>query len=383
MPGNATGDPAMTAETRRAWAYLARVVEGPHPDVNVLLGRIGPEELADRIRSRAGLPAVLLRATEARYAACEPEADLAEAADHGFRLTTPEDPDWPVDAIAPFVAVAGEAGAAAPHALWVRGGSPAALLADAVAMVGTRAATAYGKRVAEDFSAGVAAAGTTVVSGGALGIDAACHRGALAAGGRSVAVMACGPGVTYPVAHGELFDRLDAVITEYPPGMRPARHRFLTRNRLVAGLTAATVLVEAGWRSGARNTVHWAERYGRPVGAVPGPVSSASSTGAHACIREGVTLVSSVREVLALCRPIGEIDEDEQLELDWAAGAVQALPRNELRVYDAVPPAGSEGLGAGPIAAECGAPLALTVHLLTALQRRGLVERRGSRWSRT
>ncbi len=377
-PGSSCGREAL------ARAYLARVVEGPHPAVGALLGTIGPVELAERIRARAGLPAELLRATEARYAACDPAADLREASRCGFRLVTPGDDEWPEDAMAAFAPAEGQPGAGAPHALWVRGAPLAEVLEDAVAMVGTRAATAYGRRVAGDLSAGVAAEGLTVVSGGALGIDAACHRGALSACGRSVAVMACGAGVTYPAAHEELFGRLDAVVTEYPPGMRPARHRFLTRNRLVAALTGATVLVEAGWRSGARNTVHWANLYHRPVGAVPGPVSSASSTGAHACIRDGsATLVSSVREVLALCRPIGEVDEEEQLELDWAADALQSLPRNELRVYDAVPPAGVEGLTAGPIAVECGAPLALTVHLLTALEKRGLVRRKGSRWSRT
>lgn len=366
-----------------AWAYLARVVEGPHRELNALLGEVGPEEAAERIRARRGLPPGLARATEARHGEDRAAADLESAAAAGFRLVTPEDPEWPVAAVQAFVR--GGARAPAPHALWVHGAPLAGLLGEAVGVVGTRAASGYGLRLAREISAGLAGAGVTVLSGGALGVDAEAHRAALEAGGRTMVIAAAGPGVTYPPAHHRLFRevaRSGAVVTEYPPGTRPARHRFLTRNRLIAGLGEALVLVEAGWRSGARNTVHWAGRLGRPVGAVPGPVGAAGATGCHAAIREGeATLVTGARDVLGLLRPVGAVDEDAQLELDWAPDPVQALPREELRIYDATPPRGP-GARAREIAAEAGVPPGLTVHLLGSLEAKALVRRDGARWRR-
>ncbi|NMF08386.1 DNA-processing protein DprA [Corynebacterium xerosis] len=376
---------------RRAWAYLARVVEGPHPALNRMLGEVGPEAAAERIRRRSGLPRELAGATESRHHLDQADEDLALAARHGFRLVTAEDEEWPVEAIQHFLgstAVGNDA--APPYALWVRGGRLDSLFGDAVAMVGTRAATSYGARMTERLASGVARAGATIVSGGALGIDAVAHRTALEVGGRTVAVAACGPGVDYPAAHADLFRRIGeggAIVTEYPPGIRPARHRFLTRNRLVAGLTGATVLVEAGWRSGARNTAAWARQMNRPVAAVPGPATSASSTGCHDAIREGgAVLVTGPDHVLALYRGLGSVDEDAQMELDWAADPVQALSRNELRVYDSTPRPGEPGHEGGAdtatIAAEAALTLPLTMHLLMALEGKGMVVRDGSMWRR-
>lgn len=379
---------------RRAWAYLARTVEGPHPSLNVLLGEVGPEEAAERIKRRVGLPRDLAGATETRYHLDHSEEDLLAADRQGFRLVTPEDDEWPVEAVQHFLgSTAPGPEAAPPYALWVRGGGLDSLLDDSVAMVGTRAATSYGARMTERLAAGVARAGATIVSGGALGIDAVAHRTALEVGGRTVVFAACGPGVDYPAAHVDMFRRIGetgengAIVTEYPPGIRPARHRFLTRNRLVAGLTGATVLVEAGWRSGARNTAGWARHMNRPVGAVPGPATSASSTGCHDAIREGdAVLVTSPEHVLGLYRGVGAVDEDAQMELDWAADPVQALGRNELRIYDATPMPGVEqggGADTATIAAEAALTLPLTMHLLLALEGKGLVVREGSRWRRT
>lgn len=377
--------------TRRAWAYLSRAVEGPHPELNALLGEVGPEEAARRIRAGEGLAPALAAATVNRRDVDRVDEDLALAARHGYRMVTPEDPEWPVDAIQHFLgSTATGAEAAPPSVLWVAGGRLDVLLDESVAMVGTRAATRYGVRMAERLASGVAASGVTVVSGGALGIDAAAHAATLDAGGRTVAFTACGPGVDYPAANARLFRemaRTGAVVSEYAPGVRPARHRFLTRNRLVAGLTGATVLVEAGWRSGARNTAAWARHMNRPVGEVPGPATSASSTGCHDAIREGeAVLVTSPEHVLALCRGIWAADEDAQLELDWAKSPVQELSRNELRVYDAVPPGGGAtggGADTSSIAADAALTLPLTMHLLLALESKGLVRREGSEWVRT
>src|SRR5690606_23921427 len=171
--------------------------------------------------------------------------------------------------------------AAPPLALWVRGpGRLGELGGTAVAVVGARAATSYGAHVAAELGSGLADRGCTVVSGAAIGIDGAAHRGALAVEGATVAVLACGIDRIYPASHELLLERIAAsglVVSEYPPGGVPARHRFLVRNRLIAGLAVGTVVVEAGLRSGAQRTAADAMSLGRQVMAVPGPVTSAMS----------------------------------------------------------------------------------------------------------
>lgn len=377
----------MTNQNRLAWAYLARVVEGPNPDLNLTLGKYGPEETADRVKNRdPALPVGLLRASESRYQSDLSQQDLDTAAHHGFRLVTAEDPEWPTDNTEPFYCSTAPGGeAAAPRSLWVRGAQLPGLLAESTAVVGTRAATDYGLRTTSRFCAGLVKSGMTIVSGGALGIDTAAHRTAVESEGRTVVFMASGAGEWYPTRNQSLFTRIaehgGALVSEYPPGTRPARHRFLTRNRLVAGMTSATVIMEAGWRSGARNTIGWANHMNRPIGAVPGPVTSASSTGCHAAIREGgAVLVTCPDDVLALARGIGQADEETQLEMEWAANPVQKLSRNELRLYDSVPD--QRSASATDIAEEAGTTLALAVHLLGVLTERGLVSREGSRWIR-
>ena len=180
-------------------------------------------------------------------------------------------------------------GDAAPIALWVTG------VADlrfsclrSVAVVGARAATAYGSYVAAEVAASVAARGWTVVSGGAFGIDAAAHRGALGADGVTVAVLACGLDVPYPAAHADLLDAVShqgAVVSEQPPGRNVSRLRFLTRGRVLAALATGTLVVEAGERSGAMSIARHARDLGRPLIAVPGPVTSDLSAGCHHIIR--------------------------------------------------------------------------------------------------
>ncbi|WP_460490742.1 DNA-processing protein DprA, partial [Corynebacterium nasicanis] len=268
-------------------------------------------------------------------------------------------------------------------ALWVRGGPLAPAVAQSVAVVGTRAATRYGLEATRQIATGLASHQWTVVSGGALGIDTVAHETALGAGGMSVAVAACGIDRTYPARNAGLLDRIAAsgcVVTEYPPGTPPQRHRFLTRNRLVAALTAGTVIVEAAWRSGALNTLSWCEGLGRVAMAVPGPVTGAGSLGCHERIKEGrAQLVTGADDIRALLGAVGALDVSEQYELAFAATPVQSLTRNELRCFDAIEPAGSV---AQDIAAAAGLPLPLAVHLLMELNRRGVVTREGTRWSR-
>ncbi|NBP85737.1 MAG: DNA-protecting protein DprA [Mycobacteriaceae bacterium] len=247
----------------------------------------------------------------------------------------------------------------------------------AAAIVGTRACTAYGEHVAAELSTGLVEREVSVVSGGAYGIDGAAHRAALAADGATVAVLAGGLDVLYPAGHSALLHRISQtglLVSEYPPGVRPARHRFLTRNRLVAALARATVVVEAGLRSGAASTAAWARGLGRVVCAVPGPVTSSSSTGCHILLREGAELVTCADEVREIVGRAGEF-------ADRPAGprtALDELTEIERQIYDAVPARGAStpdqiAVASGVAAAQVLGPLAM-------LEIAGLVQRQEGRW---
>ncbi len=189
-----------------------------------------------------------------------------------------------------------------PPALWLRGeGQPALLAAPAVAVVGARACSGYGRAVARMLGRDLAAAGLVVVSGMARGIDAEAHRGALDAGGTTVAVLGCGVDRDYPAAHAQLARRIverGLVVSEYGEGIEPAPWRFPARNRIIAGLCAATVVVEARERSGALITADFALEDGREVMVVPGEITSALSAGTNALLRLGATPVTSADDVL-------------------------------------------------------------------------------------
>jgi DNA processing protein len=218
-----------------------------------------------------------------------------------------------------------------------------------------------------------------VVSGGAYGIDGAAHRAALAADGLTVAVLAGGIDVPYPAGHTALLQRVSEeglVVTEYPPGLRPQRHRFLTRNRLVAALSGATVVVEAGARSGAANTAAWARALGRGVSAVPGPVTSSASVGCHALLRAGATLVTRADEVLELVGRAGELAADPERP----TSPLDGLADDELRVYDAFPARGARTVD--EIAVASGLPPTQVLGPLSMLEIAGLVVCQGGRWKR-
>jgi len=191
----------------------------------------------------------------------------------------------------------------APVALWVKGEEVllSAPIRDRVAVVGARAATGYGEHLAVDLADDLVRAGRQVFSGGAYGIDGAAHRAVLASGGATVAVLAGGLDRLYPAGHRELLERIGekgALVSELPPGATPTRWRFLQRNRLLAALSGAVVVVEAGYRSGALSTASHAVALGRPVGAVPGPVTSAASAGCHRLLREGVaSIVTDAQDI--------------------------------------------------------------------------------------
>lgn len=321
---------------RSARSYLSAVVLGPCRAVADFVSAEGPVAAADAIR-RGKAPREVIRRTQARAEFGDADKNVRRIAALSGRLCTPEDADWPAWQLLPFDAI-DEAGPdhAPPLALWVVG-SPALApyLERAVAVVGTRAATSYGETVTAELVAGLVQAGWTVVSGGAYGIDASAHRSAVATAGSTVAVLAGGLDRPYPAGHGRLFraivDSTGLVISEYPPGTPPARHRFLARNRLLAALASASVVTEAGRRSGARNTVAWSRRLGKPTLAYPGPVTSAASVGTHHMISTGeARLVTCARDVL------GEVSVAPTCDGATCDGRPEdALPHSALLVYEA------------------------------------------------
>lgn len=370
---------AADATTKQAWAYLSRVAEPPRAALAALVDRVGPVEAAERIRCGAVDPQ-LARHTEARREIDVAADDLALLDRHGGRLVTPDDDEWPV------LAFAGFSGAGAvdkpdfrpPLALWAVGPARLDEVAErATAIVGTRAATSYGELVAADLAAGLTERDVAVVSGGAYGIDGTAHRAALAADGITLAVLAGGIDIPYPAGHSALLHRISSsglLVTEYPPGERPARHRFLTRNRLVAALAGVTVVVEAGLRSGAANTAAWARLLGRPVAAVPGPVTSSASVGCHVLLRGGAELVTRVDEVIELVGRVGELADDPPRPVT----VLDELSVAERQVYEALP--GRGVVSVDQIAVASGLAPAQVLGPLAMLEVAGLVVRRDGCW---
>jgi DNA processing protein len=367
----------------RAWGYLSRVAEPPCLELAALVQCVGPVEAADRVR-RGLVDDDLARLTESRRGIDIAAEDLELLARRGGRLITPDSDEWPVLAFAAFAAIRGTNGGRGisrggpPMVLWALG--PARLdevARRAAAVVGTRAATAYGEHVAADLAAGLAERDVAVVSGGAYGIDGAAHRGALNCEGITVAVLAGGLDIPYPAGHSALLHRIGQhglLFTEYPPGVRPARYRFLTRNRLVAAVAGAAVVVEAGLRSGAANTAAWARALGRVVAAVPGPVTSSASAGCHALLRNGAELITRAEDIVELVGRIGELAPEEPRP----ATPFDGLSEAERRVYEALPGRGAATID--EVAVESGLVPEQVLGPLAMLEVAGLAERQESRW---
>jgi DNA processing protein len=303
----------------------------------------------------------------------------------GIRVVTPDDPEWPGQLA--------DLGDDQPYALWLRGNADLRFgCLRSVAIVGSRAATAYGSYVAAEFAASLAARGLAVVSGGAFGVDAAAHRGALSADGVTVAVLACGVDVPYPTAHAELFDAIAAqgvLASEWPPGQHVSRLRFLVRNRVIAALATGTLVVEAAQRSGALNTARHARDLHRRLMAVPGPVTSDLSAGCHQVIREWQgLLVTSAAEVIEHLSPVGvplvaEAGTGAGAGPSGRRAAPAVLPRDLLdlesaRVLDAMPRRG--GMGTVRVAQRAGLAPATTATLLGQLATGGFIERCDEGW---
>lgn len=370
----------MSDDTRLALAYLSRVAEPPCPELAALVKRFGPVEAADRIKSSDVDDVELARRTEARRGIDCAARDLELLARRGGRLLSADDDEWPFLSFTAFASVntKDRPQAHPPLALWVVGSARLAHLAErAAAIVGTRVCTAYGEHVAADLAAGLVERDVTVVSGGAYGIDGAAHRATLASDGFTVAVLAGGIDIPYPSGHAGLLHRIGEeglVVSEYPPGVRPARHRFLTRNRLVAALSGATVVVEAGARSGAANTAAWARTLGRGVCAVPGPVTSAASLGCHALLSNGAGLVTRAADVVELMGRVGELAPDEERPCSLLDG----LGEDEQRVYDALPARGRRTVD--QIAVASGLAPTQVLGPLSMLEVCGLISRVDGYW---
>ncbi|MEE3750311.1 DNA-processing protein DprA [Mycobacterium intracellulare] len=372
---------AVDSAAQRAWAYLSRVAEPPCAALAALARRVGPVEAAERVR-RGAVDDDVARHTEARRDIDTSATDLETIARRGGRLITPDDDEWPLLAFAAFRGAEprrrGGPPMVAPMVLWAQGPARLDEVAHrAAAVVGTRAATAYGEQMAGELAGDLAQRDVAVVSGGAYGIDGAAHRAVLDCDGITVAVLAGGLDVPYPSGHTALLHRVGQhglLFTEYAPGVRPARHRFLTRNRLVAAVAGAAVVVEAGLRSGAANTAAWARALGRVVAAVPGPVTSSASAGCHALLRDGAELVTRAEHIVELIGHIGELASDEPRPVTPLDGLSDA----ECLVYEALPGRGAASVD--EIAVASGLMPEQVLGPLAMLELAGLVQRQDGRW---
>jgi DNA processing protein len=404
--------PAPPDEERLARAALTYLAEPGDPALGALLAICGPAGLlaaiqagtlpeASEVRGASAASRAALGRAFGRWRVRLPklpaDGGIAAARRDGIRVVCPGDAEWP--------GALDQLGQARPYALWLRGTADLRFAcARSVSMVGSRAATSYGGHVAGELSADLGERGWAVVSGGAYGIDAAAHRGALAAEGVTIAILACGVDYPYPAGHADLFAAIAAqglLASEWPPGCRPARTRFLIRNRVIAALACGTVIVEAGERSGALNTARHAADLGKPLMAVPGPVTSAQSAGCHRIIREwGATCVTRAAEIIELLSPLSVPDalapsdgaepdawpraqsvpsrNDGTLFRDGDAPSRDDLDTDSARVLDALPTRG--GAGTSTIAVEAGVDLDTVLRCLGELAGLGFIERCDRGW---
>lgn len=294
-------------DERTARMALSMLVEPDDAVTGRLLGELGALELLrlaggeDAVPGLSTVDAQVWRAQFQRSDARTLEQNLvgAERADIGTLI--PGDKEWP--------SALDDLGDRRPYVLWTRGTTSflARPLNDLVTITGARASTSYGEHVAGQLASDLASAERIIVAGGAYGIEGAAHRAALASGGDTIAVMANGADRMYPMGHRELLERvadLGLMVSEMPPGAVPTRHRFSARARLMAALSTATVVVEAGARSGSMTVARRAHELGRAVGAVPGPVTSATSVGPNRLIRDRIaSLVADSSDLAGLANP--------------------------------------------------------------------------------
>ncbi|MGW4153493.1 DNA-processing protein DprA [Micromonospora chersina] len=374
--------------TGRAERLLARVAltwltEPGTWSVHRLVDQLGPVAALDLLLAGEAPDRALRAAVAARSAEGEArvvaEQALARTERLGARVVTPDDEEWPAR-VADLRALRLSGAArrvdletAPPLCFWVRGAWPLGeALARSVAVVGARAATPYGTHVATELGYGLAERDWTVVSGGAFGIDSAAHRGALTAGGLTIAVLACGLDRPYPMGNAALFDRIaetGLLVSEWMPGAEPLRPRFLIRNRVIAAATVGTVLVEAAARSGATQTLNRAIGVGRPAMVVPGPVTSAMSVGAHEDHR--ARLVTGTAHVL---EEVGRIGYDLAPPARAPERPRDRLDDEAVQVLEALPR--RKAIGLERVAARAGVDLRTAMRKLSMLEELAMVVRR-------
>jgi DNA processing protein len=372
--------PARADEAERlARVALCLASEPAEATITRTVAQEGAVAVRQRLLATGRIGGTELKAVSARLRDVEPARDLECALASGLRFVVPGDEEWPTqldDLQHASDVVEGRGGP--PLGLWARGPARLHRLVDSVAVVGSRSATGYGTSVTREMCAATARAGWAVVSGGAFGIDQAAHRGSLAAGGVTVAVLACGADRVYPLAHERLIEHLAqhcAVISEAPPGASPMKLRFLARNRLIAALTRGTVVVEAAPRSGALNTARWADSLSRSIMGVPGPVTAMTSAGVHWLLRHGATLVTNGGEVL---ETVGAAGEHLTVDVRGPERPLDRLSVRQLQVLDALPAGRPAGLSS--IARIAGLAVAETERHLVDLTRNGFAEQSAGGW---
>lgn len=373
---------------RLARAALTRIVEPGDQLAGRWLADYGAVEVLHRITSNhtgtgagaaagpGGDPALpgatprRLAGYRARAATADPHRDLATITALGGRFICPGDTEWPTQL--------DDLGTTRPIGLWTRGTPHLRTWAlRSVALVGARACTPYGTHTAGTLAAELAHRGWVVISGAAFGIDGAAHRGALAADGATIAVLACGVDIAYPPGHTELIHRIGEqglVVGELAPGDHPTRSRFVLRNRVIAALSRGTVVIEAAYRSGSLVTARHARALGRHIMGVPGPVTSPLSAGVHELLRGEATLVTDADDIAELVGTIGELTPDRR-------GPVHPrdllTPRN-TRILEALPARGAAH--PAELARTAGTSTDDTLAGLYELHALGFVERRGESW---
>jgi DNA processing protein len=369
----AASEPSVVTRAERgARAAWSRIAEPADDRALEIVAEHGAVDALGLVRS--GDPAVpeVFRMRIERFGVdAEPDTLLAAARALDATVLCPGDPEWPQrvdDHPTP------------PLCLWVLGNPDLASLGErSVSVVGARSSTAYGNTVASGLGAGLAERGWTVVSGAAFGIDAAAHRGALSVDGATVAVLAGGLDRPYPLAHTTLLARIaevGAVVSEVAPGLAPTRPRFLLRNRIIATISRGVVVVEAALRSGSLNTARTAAEIGRPVGVVPGPVTSMMSAGCHQARRDGLAeIVTDVDEVIDLVGDFG-IDAAPRRSADPVL--TDLLDPHDFQVLASVPV--RRAMTTIDIAVAAAIPVSVTGAALGRLQLQGFVRRDGDGW---
>lgn len=371
----------MTSDRERlARVHISAALEPGEPYVLEAVRVASAEYVVERLRagdSRLDPDGRLAR----RLAGVDPVQVARRAGAAGIAFVAPGERAWPagLDDLAGQVR---ERRGAVPVGVWARGNlDVVAHLGRSVAVVGSRAASAYGTSVSGDFAAALADRGVTVVSGAAYGIDAAAHRGALAVDGRTMAVLACGLDNVYPRGNAALIDRIrerGLLLSEAAPGSIVNRGRFLSRNRLIAAMSTGTLVVEAGARSGALSTARWAEQLMRPLSAMPGPVTSAMSVGPHRLIREArAALVSRPDDVVEL---VGHMGVDAAQPELTSAVPTDGLSQTAALLHDALPTRGP--VTVAELMAATGLGVSVVLRSLGELAGRGLVVGDGDVWTR-